>query len=688
MKLSIIIPVFNEKNTILELLRRVEEVKLKDIEKEIIIVDDGSNDGTREILKRIEGRYRTIYHKRNLGKGMAVRSGLKWANGDYIIVQDADLEYNPQDIKLLLNQALKTRAKVVYGSRILGKDKNKTSNPLFYFGGRFLTFITNLLYGSKITDEPVGYKMFHREIFKKITLESRGFEFCPEITAKILKAGYKIEEVPVSYNPRSQKEGKKIKVFRDGLKAVWTLIRYKFKNIKWWMIILILFILVRILIFGSFWQASLARGGWENFYQQAQPAYSVLSVNFHDFCDWHPPLYYTFTSLILFFLRSQWFIYIIQIFLAFISLILTYKIARLFFSEKIAFISLALISIEPLWAWHNFLLVSENLFTPLILGGMYYLFKFLKFHNRRNIYWVAIILGLATLVRVNALFLIPLLSLLLILIFFFKKQLGIENVLNFNVKRFLMSLLILNAIFFAVLTPWIIRNKIVYGHFTLANILFTNMYFYNLPPLISLEKDISYQEAYDIVVKQADRDLGENVGDQGNCKLFDKNTFKKQLDYYKTKSQKYILSNFPTYLKIHLTKAVPFFFKSGYFGMWSAYSGEYSKPDITLLLLKGKMNQIIDFFSAINFKLIIYLLGIVFWGISSLAVVVSLIYSCFKDKTKFMFFVLSLGIIVGSALVVAPFVLARYRLPIYAFYLIPLIYMFTKLKLGLKLKKQ
>lgn len=223
MRVSVIVPVYNERETILEVIKRVKQVP---IEKEIIIVDDGSNDGTGEILKEIKNEdVKVIFKKKNEGKGSAIREGLKYINGDVIVIQDADLEYDPMDWINMLKLMEEKNAYVVYGSRILGK--NKKSSFFFYLGGRILSFLANLLYNAKITDEPTCYKMFKKEVIQKINLKCKGFEFCPEVTAKVRKKGYKIYEVPIRYNPRSIKEGKKIRL-KDGLIAIWTLIKYRF----------------------------------------------------------------------------------------------------------------------------------------------------------------------------------------------------------------------------------------------------------------------------------------------------------------------------------------------------------------------------------------------------------------------------------------------------------------------------
>jgi len=230
MILSVIIPVFNEKNTILEILKKINNVNLSDLgfEKEIIIIDDGSTDGSREILDKLADKYKIIYHPKNQGKGTAIRNGLSRVSGDYVIIQDADLEYEPADYKELLKCALKNDAKVVYGSRRLNP-KNKFSHFSFYLGGIFLTWLTNIIYGVKITDESTCYKLFKTEIIKSIPLKCTGFEFCPEVTAKIAKRKIKICEIPINYHARHIKEGKKIK-WKDGFLAIWVLIKYKFFN--------------------------------------------------------------------------------------------------------------------------------------------------------------------------------------------------------------------------------------------------------------------------------------------------------------------------------------------------------------------------------------------------------------------------------------------------------------------------
>lgn len=229
MKLSILIPVFNEEKTVKEVLETVRKADIGDIEKEIVVVDDGSNDKTLDVLKQIHW-IKLIPHKKNQGKGAAIRTAIKHATGDIIIIQDADLEYDPNEYGSLIKPIIEGKAKVVYGSRRLNKKNKKHSGLSFYIGGIGLTIITNILYPSqKITDEPTCYKVFKAEVLKDMKLECMRFEFCPEVTAKVIKQGIKIHEVPISYFPRSLKQGKKIN-WKDGVEAVWTLLKFRFKD--------------------------------------------------------------------------------------------------------------------------------------------------------------------------------------------------------------------------------------------------------------------------------------------------------------------------------------------------------------------------------------------------------------------------------------------------------------------------
>tara|TARA_B100001142_G_scaffold325127_1_gene378127 strand:+ start:427 stop:1125 length:699 start_codon:yes stop_codon:yes gene_type:complete len=232
MLLSIIIPCYNEVNTIKEIIGKINDQDY--IKKQIIIIDDNSNDGTTSIIKNSLEKHidKVIYHKENQGKGAAIQSGLPFVKGDIVIIQDADLEYNPCDYKVILDAMLNMDKKVVYGSRVLNSPRYKNNNftSLYrIFFNHVLTIITNVLYNQKLTDAHTCYKAFDSSLISKIKLTENDFAFCPEFTAKISKLGIKIHEVPISYNGRSYDEGKKIKI-TDGLRAIYVLLKNIFSS--------------------------------------------------------------------------------------------------------------------------------------------------------------------------------------------------------------------------------------------------------------------------------------------------------------------------------------------------------------------------------------------------------------------------------------------------------------------------
>jgi len=232
MLISIIIPVFNEESFIKEILTRINNIN--GLKKEIIVVNDCSNDNTTKILEsECENLYtKIITNKKNMGKGYSVRQGIIHASGEIIIIQDADLEYNPDNYLTLINPIVNDEAQVVYGSRVLNGGKrtrpNTIDTKIRIFANNFLTFFSNFLNNQNLTDCHTCYKVFLSSVIKKIHLEENGFAFCPEVTAKISKLGVKIKEVPIDYFGRTHKEGKKI-VFIDGLKAVYAIIKYNLK---------------------------------------------------------------------------------------------------------------------------------------------------------------------------------------------------------------------------------------------------------------------------------------------------------------------------------------------------------------------------------------------------------------------------------------------------------------------------
>lgn len=228
-KVSIVVPVFNEINTIDAILKKIEDAPFCGLEKEIILVDDMSVDGTREHLKEFEGKYKVFYHDKNQGKGAAIRTAMAQMTGDIMVIQDADLEYDPVDYQALLQLIVDDKADVVYGSRLTGAKPSRSFMFTHWLGNKVLTLTTNILYGATLTDMETCYKAFKTEFLKGITIKSDRFDFEPEITAKVLKRKARLYELPISYYGREYAEGKKI-TWLDGFHALWALAKFRFMD--------------------------------------------------------------------------------------------------------------------------------------------------------------------------------------------------------------------------------------------------------------------------------------------------------------------------------------------------------------------------------------------------------------------------------------------------------------------------
>jgi glycosyltransferase involved in cell wall biosynthesis len=229
--LSILMPVYNEAKTVHEIIKRIEMVDLGHVSKELIIVDDASKDGTREILDDLRklAHYKIYFHAQNMGKGAALRTALTYATGDIIIIQDADLEYDPAEYAELIKPIVEGRADVVYGSRLSGAKVARAFNFWHFIGNKMLTLVTNVLYNSILSDMETCYKVFRADVIKNLQIKSNRFDFEPEITAKILKRKHKLYEMPISYYGRDFSEGKKI-TWRDGFAAIWALVKFRFMD--------------------------------------------------------------------------------------------------------------------------------------------------------------------------------------------------------------------------------------------------------------------------------------------------------------------------------------------------------------------------------------------------------------------------------------------------------------------------
>lgn len=227
--ITVLIPVYNEVKYLTQILKKVEDTDLCGLSKEIVIVDDGSTDGTRDLLREMEGTtpYKIYYHSKNMGKGAALRTALNYATGDIIVIQDADLEYDPKDYPDLIQLILDDKADAVYGTRLGSGKPVRAFNIWHYFGNKFLTLITNLLYNTTLTDMETCYKAFRADVIKSVQIRSNRFDFEPEITAKVLKRRYHLYETPISYFGRDFNEGKKIS-WRDGIWAIVALVKFRF----------------------------------------------------------------------------------------------------------------------------------------------------------------------------------------------------------------------------------------------------------------------------------------------------------------------------------------------------------------------------------------------------------------------------------------------------------------------------
>ena len=224
-KITILVPVYNEVNTLETILKKLEETDFCNLQKEIILIDDFSTDGTKELYKNLP--YKVFYHEKNMGKGAALRTGFEHATGDIVVIQDADLEYDPKDYTPLIKLIIEDKADVVYGSRLIGGKPSRSFMYLHLLGNKFLSLVTNVLYGSTLTDMETCYKAFRREFIDGIKIKSNRFDFEPEITAKVLKRHARLYEMPISYYGREYGEGKKI-TWLDGFHALWALIKFRF----------------------------------------------------------------------------------------------------------------------------------------------------------------------------------------------------------------------------------------------------------------------------------------------------------------------------------------------------------------------------------------------------------------------------------------------------------------------------
>jgi len=396
MKLSIIIPVFNEKKTIEEILERVISAPAFGFEKEIVVVDDCSTDGTSELLEKLKEKFKFLLlrHEQNLGKGAAIRTGLNYVSGDIVLIQDADLEYNPKDYQKILKPILEGKTKVVYGSRNLNPE-NKPSSKIYNFGRKFLSFFFNLFFKTKLTDVMTCYKVFKKEVIFPSELSENRFGFDCEITAKIVKKGVQIFEVPISYHPRSFKEGKKIKI-KDGLRSIYVILKCYFSGKKK-LFFEIFFLLGSIFLFLLFKISHLSfRFGDGNAYFYMAKTLFDGNLPYRDFFFADPPFLILFLAPFEFiFQKNLLILQAIPIILESANAILLYLILRSF-KNPLAFL-------VPLVYLFSFTVLATSDYLTGIQLTIFLTILAILLYQKKKIFASGFVFNLAVLTKLYAL---------------------------------------------------------------------------------------------------------------------------------------------------------------------------------------------------------------------------------------------------------------------------------------------
>lgn len=513
--LSIVIPLYNEE-TVGLLLDKVVAAPLS-IDREILIVNDGSTDRSGAMaadwIERHPSLNVKLMHKKNGGKGSAVRMGIEHSSGDIVIIQDADLEYDPNDFQKCIDPILRGETLVVYGSRELGGRNAKHSHPLFYLGGIIVTAWTNLLYGSSLTDEATCYKVYDGKLIRTLLFEGNHFEWEPEITAKLLRLGYEIHEVPISYYPRQVSEGKKIRGF-DGLHALLTLIKYRFtslnplknklfglsdssvpffpqslteslktvrlQRILFWVILFVAFIArLAVTLPGledpellmrpdspSYLHPALSLA--ENFTFSTAPGSGIAETS-------RTPGYPLFLAMIFTFLgKGLWWPPLVSVFVGTGIVALVYAVALRFLTRPLALLAAALIALNLTAIGSTPLYLSDTLFFAGVTLQLLLFYRFYKSGHFFSFILTILVAALTCYIRpANLFWLFPALVLL-----FASPRLQLRT----KLKTAVLSVLL----FSAILLPWMIRNNLNDAGFTFSTITGSTLYFHNTPALESL----------------------------------------------------------------------------------------------------------------------------------------------------------------------------------------------------------
>lgn len=503
MKLSIIVPVYNEKVTILDCVERIRSVILpRGFEKEIIVVDDGSTDGTSGLLGRLESTCKVLRHERNRGKGAAIRTALPHVTGEYVVTQDADLEVDPNDLAKMLSKMLDENLTVLYGSRWIGKERKSYSSFSFYFGNILLSAVTNILYGQKITDEPTCYKMFRTGFLRSLPLKCKRFEYCPEVTALTALHGIRIKEIPISYKSRNISEGKKIR-WHDGLSALKTLIVYRFKkNIFFYIFILALVVRLALFFFnlhGVGGDLITVIHGQDGYYDVSRNLFlgNGFSINptppYFDYSYGVPGYPYFLYFLLWITGGSYAFTVAIQILLgSFIPVIGMYITRYLVQYKRASLVVGILLALAPYQILFSFIFYTEALFTALFGIFLILFFKFLKNPSLRLTVWSAMFLGLATLTKPTVQYYVIIVP--IFIFWHFRKEIT---------KNLFKKVACFIFLFFLVLSPWLYRNYKTFDMINLSAQMPFNLYEVLLPSVLSIANHTSFATEQDKLPRKA-----------------------------------------------------------------------------------------------------------------------------------------------------------------------------------------
>lgn len=661
-KLSVIIPCFNEVATIQEIIRRVEAVNIPGWTKEIIVIDDASTDGTPKVLRVYESRHTIIYHQKNQGRGYAVRHGIDRATGDYLFIQDADLEYDPSEIPSFIRALEEGKGDCIYGSRRLYHIKRR-GNYIPRTGVWVMTQLFNLIYGTRLTDLWTCYKLFAKE--DGALYPPGRFEGDMLFPAHLIQRGRKIVEIPISHYPRTVKEGKKVRV-KDGLFSLWLLITdwltYLYRSPRTETVLFLLTISVRTFFFSAL-LAWVAFSG--AFPREAQRIFPVLGgdsggyvkiaenlLNYGKFSlssgepffpdSFRTPGYPFFLAVLLPIIGKIGVIFL-QILLSACTVVLVYKLAARFIPKPAALIGAVLLAIDPYSMFLSSILLSETLFTFFLVVSVYLLFfSTTSFRGQLAVSAVSgVFLGLATLTRPIGQFLIPLFALFVILQLF---------------QRFRFRAVVVSGVFVLAggltLLPWIIRNVRVYDSYQLSSVTHNNILYTNIALHYALENGgMELEDARNIFRAQVSPTASI---EELRSLYYDDESIKVMFEYFREHGT--------SYGKFHIVKMVPFFVSDGLRDIAQLLHFEGRPvPNFTDLILTGRINELFAKAREGGYFLALLLIGSSIWALLSLCAFLGTLLGLWKVRDSVFFLSLCALLTLYFAVASAPIAPARMR---------------------------